>query len=70
MFSCLVQDLATNAVAKESQVYKSQCGMYEGDKVGASAIGELFYTVNKVNLLIIHTAVVMQCFNLNLMCFL
>ena len=70
MFSCSVQDLAASSVAKESQVDKVECEMRQGDKVGASAVGELVRTLNKVNLLFIHIVVVVQYFNLDLMCFL
>ena len=51
MFSSLVQDLTASAVAKELEVNKVECGMHQRDKVGASAIGELVHTVNKVNFL-------------------
>ena len=52
-FSCSVQDLAASAVAKELKVDKVECDMHQGDKVGASAVGELIRTVSKVSLLII-----------------
>ena len=70
MFSYSVQDLAASAVAKELQVDEVACSMHQGDKVGASAIGELVRTVNKVNLLIICIVVVPQCFDFNLTQFL
>ena len=70
VFSCSVQNLATSAVAKKLQVDKVECDVHQGDKVGASAVGELVRTVNKVSLLFIHIVVVAQCFNFDLMCFL
>ena len=51
--SQLIQDLAASAVAKESQVDKVECGMCQGGKVGASAVGELARTANEANLLAI-----------------
>ena len=69
-FSCLVHDLAASAIAKELQVDEVECDMHQGDKVGASAVGELVHTVSKVNLLITCIVVVMQCFNCNIVCFL
>ena len=70
VFSCSVQDLDASAVAKEFQVGKVEFDMHQGDKVGASDVGELVCTANKVNLLIIHIFVVVQCFSFNLTCFL
>ena len=67
--SSSVQDLAESAAPKELEVDKVECDMHQGHKVGASAVGELFRTVNKIKLLFIHIVVVLQCFNLNLMCF-
>ena len=48
MFSSSVQDLAASAVAKALEVDKVECDMRQGDKVGASSVGELVRTVNKV----------------------
>ena len=48
MFSSSVQDLATSTVAKALEVDKIECDMRQGDKVGASDVGELVHTVNKV----------------------
>ena len=70
MFSCSVQDLSVSAVAKELKIDKVECDVHQGDKVGASAVGELVRTVNKVSLLFIHIVVVAQCFNFDLMYFL
>ena len=50
-FSCSVQDLAASAAAKESLVDKVECDMHQGDEVGTSAVGELTWFLNKVNLL-------------------
>ena len=69
-FSCSIQDLAASAITKESQVDKVEHAMHQGDKVGASAVGELARTASKVNLLMTCVVVVMQCFTFNLMCFL
>ena len=63
VFSCLVQDLAASAVAKESQVDEVECDTHQGHKVGASTVGNLARTVNKVNLLFINIFVAAQCFN-------
>ena len=42
--------------------------MCQGDKVGASVLGGIVRTVNKVKLLFIRIVVVLQCFNLNHAC--
>ena len=41
MFSSSVQDLAASAVSKELNACKVECDMLQGDKVGASTVGEL-----------------------------
>ena len=64
-FSSSVQDLTESAVPKELEVDKVECGMRQGDKVGASPVGELSRTVSNVKLLFIHIVLVLQCFNLN-----
>ena len=69
IFSCLVQDLAASAAAKELEADKAECDMRQGNKVGASAAGELVRTVNKVNLLFICIIVVTELFNFDLACF-
>ena len=51
MFSSLVHDLAESAVAKELEADKVEFDMHQGDKVGASAFGELVRAANKVNLM-------------------
>ena len=50
-----MQDLAASAVAKELEVDEVECGMCQGDKVRASAVGELFRAVNKENLLFFYS---------------
>jgi len=70
VFLCSVQDLAASVVAKESQFDNIECDVRQGDKVDASAVGELVRTANEVNLLIICIVVVMECFNFHLMHFL
>ena len=67
--SSSVQDLAASFVPQELEVDKAEFGMRQGDTVGASAVGELSRTVNKVKLLFIQIVVVLQCFNLNHMRF-
>ena len=52
LFSSAVQDLAASSVTRVLDVDKVECDMRQGDKVGASAIGDLVRAVNKVNMLI------------------
>ena len=61
MFSSSAQDLAASAVSKELNTEKLECGMHQGDKVGASAVGELPRSKGKAKLLIIPVAHVLQC---------
>ena len=53
VFSSSAQDIAASAVSKELNVEKIECGMYQGDKVGTSTVGELARSKDKVKLLII-----------------
>ena len=69
VFLLSAQDLATSAIAKESQVDKVECGTYQGDKVSASTVGELTCTVSDASLLITHIVIVVQYFNFNLVHF-
>ena len=55
MFSSSVQDLAASPAVKELDVDKVECGMHQGDKVGASAFGELARTVDEVNFLFFYS---------------
>ena len=59
MFSFSVEDMAVSTVAKELEGDKVECDMHQGDKVGASAVGELSRTVNKENSLFICIVVVL-----------
>ena len=45
-----MQDLAASSVANELHVDEVECGTHQGDKVGASAVGELARTANKVSM--------------------
>ena len=58
IFSSAVQDLAASAVANELNVDKVECDMHQGDKVGASTVGELFRTANKVKIFIVYIILV------------
>ena len=51
--------MAVSTVAKELEGDKVECDMHQGDKVGASAVGELSRTVNKENSLFICIVVVL-----------
>lgn len=48
-FSSSVQDLAASAASKELKEEQVECGTRLGDKVGASAVGELTRSLNKEN---------------------
>ena len=52
MFSSSVQDLAASAASKKLKVGNVEDAVLQGDKVGASDVGELNRSLNKVNLLI------------------
>ena len=60
-FSSSTQDLAASAVSKELNVENVECDTHQGDKVGASAVGELTRSNHKVKLLIIPVVYVLQC---------
>ena len=45
-----MQDLAASVVSNESNVKKVECDMHQGDKVGASTVGELTRSKDKVKL--------------------
>ena len=53
MFSSSEQDVAASVVLKELNTEKVEYDMHRGNKVGASAIGELTRSKEKANLLII-----------------
>ena len=50
-FSYSVQDLAASSVANELHVDKVECDMRQGDKVSASAVGELVRAADKAKYL-------------------
>ena len=52
-FSSSVQDLVASAALKELNADKVECGMHQGDKFGASDVGELTRMKDKVNLQLI-----------------
>ena len=47
VFLSSAQDVTTSTVAKTLEVDKIDCDVFQGDKVGASDVGELFHTANK-----------------------
>ena len=49
-FSSSVQDLASSTTSKELYANKVECDMNQGDKLGASAVGELTRKKDKVKL--------------------
>ena len=57
--------MAASDVPKELEVDKMERDTHQGNKIVASAVGELVRTVNKVKLIFICMAVVLKCFNLN-----
>ena len=69
VLSSSVQDLAASAASKELKVKKVECDVHQGDKVGASTVGELTRSFNKVNLLIIPVVCILQHLHLNHVCF-
>ena len=48
VFSSSVQDLTASAVSKELNVEKIECDTHQGDKLGASSVGELTWRKDKV----------------------
>ena len=62
-FSSSAQDLAASTVSKELKVEKVECGMHQGDKVGASTVGKLNRSKDKVKLLIISVVCILQYLN-------
>ena len=50
MFSSSAQNLAKSAVINELNVEKVECGARQGDKVGASDVGQLNRIKDKVKL--------------------
>ena len=60
-----MHDLYASAPSKELKVEKVECDMCQGDKLGASAVRELPRSKDKVKLLIIPVASILQYLNWN-----
>ena len=61
MFSSSVQDLAASALSKELNAETVECDMRQRDKLGASAVGGLTRSKDKVILLIISVVCIFPC---------
>ena len=53
LFSSEAHDLAASSVANELHVDKVECDMRQGDKAGASTVGEPVRAAKKVRMLIV-----------------